>query len=1410
MNSQIYQTNTFAKGMNMDVDISMLPSDQYRYAENIRLLTNDGGTTGVLQGVEGIEKLAIDFILPGETIIGSTTVKNYAVIFTKEYDETGCFNRVWRYDFTDNIKLPVVTLLLSGYYNIVDKLSIVTHYTNSSNIKLYFADGTNMIRVIDITKVTFVYNPATPLVTYDIGSLDIIPSATILPLKCVGLGYGSLPSGVIQYCYQLFNIYGNESSTSSLSELIPLSDSNLTDAISYGQAPNKNSNKSVLLTTAIESIGAFNKCRIISIHYTSNTSLPTISIVNEITIGTEDSVIYYEDKGNNYLSELTVEEFNGLTGLQFAPTSIDKLDNKLFASNIKDLTWDVEGYDTRAYRFNVNRDTILQSVSSGSVITFNDTDVTKPVIPETYDCINPFNSLKSSEFTSTNRYEYQGNGTIRGGSGVNISYELITTDLRIETTNLSGVDTQVDTSDGYKAADTAEFKTPSILGKTLPIHGGTGGTIELAPIDYNSKKNYSDPLIAERFKSYQRDEVYRFGIIFYNDKNIPTPVHWISDIRMPHLSEPTYSIFDSSYTIIAGVSKTYITNVHPLGLQFTVTNLPGSVKAYEIVRCQRTVNDRTVLMQGAISNLIKYVFNESTAGNDVDIRPYHYLSYGTYMADAIYTQTQDMVVKTFYYSMHAAPGVRSENNVGDKCTEYYNFISPEVCYNKENIKDTINGSMYLDTIYGLASPINKCRVLVGDTVSSQVEASMCTLPIIKNAAGDITGNINLPSTTDDVSVFFRDSGEFQQAGGNSDPCIQFGRVPRQALVSKYLYPFYQADIRNSVADTSNFKNISKVNANITAIKYATPLMWNNNTKEDILANGVSVNDKLYHNWSENFELNQPDNATKTGPHGYSLVFNSASLYSQLPGIYQVGPNIGYPNTIAKYRRKLSLNSILIANLKQNVTQYGGNTYSSICNSVYISIGAYTKIGTSTVTCFGGDTFLGVLDYNTTMLFSRADLAEKDHHKIYHGAYIPFESSINFAFKQDESFSDSYAGGYANEYLQNKAGQFLSASVQKLDPYTYNDAYSTQPGSKKYVSKMIYDLTNFHYSNRITCSQVKQSVDVVDQWTKFKFADYIDIDNQYGEITNLRTFNDKLYYWQEEAFGIASVNERSLIQDNNLGALTLGTGGILVRYDNISTNNGNSIKNDRSIVKSDTTIYWYDFNNNEIVAFGNDIHSLSKVKSAQSYFNELPNNKRNSVVSYYDKKYNEVVFKVYDKSLVFNEQLQAFTCFYTIDPVLVLPFSNRYYTIGFNNEMYLHNTTDNLVTSTYPTIKTSKIQFVINKDLEYTKTFDNVFFNGDFTAPVDAIDKDIVKDVWFKTKYQTNLPINQSNMDNREDTYRFAINREINNNTNNNLYNNSFLGRMKGKYLMCNYSFDCTEGKTFNLPSIRTTYRYSLV
>jgi hypothetical protein len=42
------QVNTFTAGMDMDTDVTLLKDNQYRYAENIRIVTNDGGTHGVL------------------------------------------------------------------------------------------------------------------------------------------------------------------------------------------------------------------------------------------------------------------------------------------------------------------------------------------------------------------------------------------------------------------------------------------------------------------------------------------------------------------------------------------------------------------------------------------------------------------------------------------------------------------------------------------------------------------------------------------------------------------------------------------------------------------------------------------------------------------------------------------------------------------------------------------------------------------------------------------------------------------------------------------------------------------------------------------------------------------------------------------------------------------------------------------------------------------------------------------------------------------------------------------------------------------------------------------------------------------------------------------------------------------
>jgi hypothetical protein len=179
--------------------------------------------------------------------------------------------------------------------------------------------------------------------------------------------------------------------------------------------------------------------------------------------------------------------------------------------------------------------------------------------------------------------------------------------------------------------------------------------------------------------------------------------------------------------------------------------------------------------------------------------------------------------------------------------------------------------------------------------------------------------------------------------------------------------------------------------------------------------------------------------------------------------------------------------------------------------------------------------------------------------------------------------------------------------------------------------------NITIPNRILSSQVKTNNEVIDSWSKFKVADYLDVDNQWGDISNLKVFKDRLFYFQDTGVGIASVNERSLVTDDNANQLVLGTGGILSRYDYITNMNGDSVINDRSIVNSDNVLYWYDYDKNEICSYSGAVSQISKEKQVQSYLNSnLTNRKKGYVTSLFDKKYNEVWFRLLDKSLIFNE------------------------------------------------------------------------------------------------------------------------------------------------------------------------------
>jgi len=55
--NQNQQTNTFLKGMNTDTSDMLLGSDQYRYAENVRIVTDTDSNSGELRLIKGTTQL---------------------------------------------------------------------------------------------------------------------------------------------------------------------------------------------------------------------------------------------------------------------------------------------------------------------------------------------------------------------------------------------------------------------------------------------------------------------------------------------------------------------------------------------------------------------------------------------------------------------------------------------------------------------------------------------------------------------------------------------------------------------------------------------------------------------------------------------------------------------------------------------------------------------------------------------------------------------------------------------------------------------------------------------------------------------------------------------------------------------------------------------------------------------------------------------------------------------------------------------------------------------------------------------------------------------------------------------------------------------------------------------------------
>lgn len=1369
--------NTFEGGMDMDTDVSYAANNTYRYAQNIRLVTNTNGTNGVLQNIDYIKKYEKIDALKTQKILNAIavqypyhdeTLQNTAILLTQD-KYSNAINSIYLVSDFDKSQLSCRCVMKILWHITADmNISMIYNYETKSVYKLYVNDSSSGLKIINLADYKEEWGDKEPI--QNPSYFDSNTLATLIPLSLESFTSGNLKSGAYQYFYKLYNDTGIESALSAGSEIIYNYKYNIyNSAEAEGYSDDYSTSNGIVLRFIADNT-QFDKIKIYRVFWKDNLNEPEISIILQDRISKGNLNYTITDALMQSLTTVTQEEFNDIIPYIFKAQIMTSFKNRLFFANIESSDWDIpKDWDTRSFRFNKNQQCLLQdSNGNGTTYSFSQIDS----IPYDDDAINPMNVLDVYPSGEDNEYAFQQDGITYGGSGTNIDFEIVYGEIYESPHITDSYTADSKLYDSYNGA--ANVTGSSISIKKLKTNVG----VTSISLNGDQLLSYANPYIAAKFQSYQRDEVYRFGIVFYNKNNVTTPVHWICDIRFPSGDTDGCAAFANDIT---NVNSKYELIARPFGVKFTIKNFPDEAVAAEIVRCDRTYSDRTVVAQGMLNNTVHFRnvdFDNSDVNADIsngtnDIRS----PYIPTMREYPQVSREHKITAVIF---HGKDGWNVNRNLKT-------FASPEICTNYKS--EVIDKSCYMCPVYQLTSDFNSgsSRRFMTQDMSYYSEVS----DVI--AGLSTMGTIN----TEDKPILV--------IGSHNNTGIIGG-------VMKYFLHESANSLFKSNKGVSKTQQSNNFIADIGNTKTARTDLPNQNN------NGIQAFKDGY--------IDSIDAGNYTNTIVASGSFGIAGV-NQLINMKSADVNADHILYNA-FSKTLSTDTdpkvvTLLCNIKKRATPYGGNSYLSRSSNNYISCGGYIKENEAATgkVIFGGDVYLTVFNYMHASMFSKNDWQEEaTWYRRYLQVYLPVESTINCYARWDDYYlkhstePEAIEGETKNRWFMFTNPTTLNGITYSYQMYAYNSAYSVSDGGVNYSSGSTNENISTNETNyyRINCSEQKSFGEEIDSWSKAKFANTLDLDAKYGITTSLNVFNNNLYAFQQNAFNVLSVDDRSLISDQSGAQLVLGTGGVLSRFDTIVQNYGAGIVNDKSIISSSQSIYWYDTNKNVICSYGsNGFHILSKEKKVQTFLNSLAQTSKINLTSVFNDKTNEMWLKAKGNSLIYNEQSDCFTSFYSHIPDWGLRFYDRLITIRGTN--FYKNDSFGEEADVEDLI--AKVTFAVNPNPEYTKVFDNQWLSGNIEDPNNSSPQ-VITSVKCYTKTQDSFEINYNNIECREDTYRFPIPRQdrgdlgSSDESEQDILNRSFSPRMRGKYMLCEYTFDCNDDKKIEIPLIKTTFRQSML
>ena len=339
----------------------------------------------------------------------------------------------------------------------------------------------------------------------------------------------------------------------------------------------------------------------------------------------------------------------------------------------------------------------------------------------------------------------------------------------------------------------------------------------------------------------------------------------------------------------------------------------------------------------------------------------------------------------------------------------------------------------------------------------------------------------------------------------------------------------------------------------------------------------------------------------------------------------------------------------------------------------------------------------------------------DHIKTY-----PFTLEDQNAVTDIVSFMCETRVNIDGRYDRNR-GQTSNFSITPENFNLMNDVYSQPNNFFNYrtINPNKLNLDNFH--NSITWTKTKTAGELVDTWTNITLASTLDLDGDKGTVRALRRFNNNIFAFQDRGISQILYNENMQISS---------TDGVPIEIANSGKVNGKRYTSDRigctnkwSMCETSNGIYFIDDITKGIFLFNGQLDNLSDRLGFHSWINKASDSidiwnpvDFDGFVTYYDKVNGDVFFISKDECLAFSEPLGQFSSFYSYEK---MPYFTNLEDrgIAFNVEgtgtlyrPWLHNEGDyNMFFGVYQPFYTTVIA---NPDMPVDKIFNNLEFRSD--------------------------------------------------------------------------------------------------